>query len=60
VTWYRSKSIYTDFFAAVREVNSRLPAAARIRVFGGDPGPGGSRDSAAVSILKEQALPKAG
>src|SRR5262245_485405 len=31
--------IYTDFFAAVREVNSRLPADARIRVFGGDPGP---------------------
>ena len=53
-------SIYTDFFAAVREVNSRLPAAARIRVFGGDPGPGGSRDTAAVSILKEQALQKRG
>jgi len=53
-------SIYTDFFAAVREVNSRLPAAARIRVFGGDPGPGGSRDSAAVSILNAQALQKRG
>ncbi len=53
-------SIYTDFFKAVREVNSRLPAAAWIRVFGGDPGPGGSRDSAAVSILKEQALQKRG
>jgi hypothetical protein len=53
-------SIYTDFFAAVREVNSRLPAAERVRVFGGDPGPGGSRDTAAVSILKEQALQKRG
>jgi hypothetical protein len=52
--------MYTDFFAAVREVNSRLPAAARIRVFGGDPGPGGSRDTAAVSILKEQVLQKRG
>src|SRR5436190_1448561 len=27
---------YTDFFAAVRDVNSRLPADARIRVFGGE------------------------
>jgi hypothetical protein len=52
--------IYTNFFAAVREVNSRLPAAARIRVFGGDPGPGGDRGTAAVSILKEQALQKRG
>jgi hypothetical protein len=52
--------IYTDFFAAIREVNSKLPAAARIRVFGGDPGPEGNRDSAAVSILKEQALQKRG
>jgi len=53
-------SIYTDFFAAVREVNSRLPAATRIRVFGGDPGPEGSRDSAAVSIVSAQALQKRG
>jgi hypothetical protein len=52
--------IYTDFFAAVREVNSRLPAAERIRVFGGDPGPGRSRDTAAVSIVKEQVLQKRG
>ena len=29
--------IYADFFAAVREVNSKLPTDARIRVFGGDP-----------------------
>jgi hypothetical protein len=53
-------SIYTDFFAAVREVNSKLPAAERIRVFGGDPGPGGNRGTAAVSILEEQALKKGG
>jgi hypothetical protein len=52
--------IYTDFFAAVREINARLPAAEQIRVFGGDPGPGGSRDTAAVSILKEQVLQKRG
>jgi len=52
-------SIYTDFFAAVREVNSKLPAAARIRVFGGDAGPT-ERDTGAVSILKEQALQKGG
>ncbi|HZS46124.1 MAG TPA: ChaN family lipoprotein [Blastocatellia bacterium] len=54
--------IYADFFAAVREVNSKLPANARIRVFGGDPGPSGnrSRDSAAISILKEQVLQKRG
>jgi hypothetical protein len=49
--------IYPDFFAAVRDVNSKLPANARIRVFGGDPGPGDnrSRETAAVSVLKEQA-----
>src|SRR5688572_20412996 len=32
--------VYSDFFAAVRGVNAALPADARIRVFGGDPGPG--------------------
>jgi hypothetical protein len=54
--------LYPDFFAAVRDVNSRLPADARIRVFGGDPGPGDnrSRDSAAVSVLREQVLRKHG
>ena len=35
--------IYAEFFAAVRDVNSKLPADARIRVFGGDPGPLHSR-----------------
>jgi hypothetical protein len=54
--------IYADFFAAVREVNSNLPADARVRVFGGDPGPGDnrSRETAAVSVLKEQVLQKHG
>src|SRR5258708_1859052 len=44
--------IYADFFAAVREVNSKLPAEARVRVFGGDPGPGDnrSRENAAVAV----------
>jgi hypothetical protein len=54
------RSIYTDFFAAVRAVNATLPAADRMRVFGGDPGPAGNRDAAAVSILQEQALQKHG
>jgi hypothetical protein len=53
---------YTDLFTAVREVNSRLPADARIRVFGGDTGPGGpsSREALAVSVLKEQVFQKRG
>ena len=51
---------YADFFAAVRDVNSKLPADARIRVFGGDPGPGDnrSRETAAVYVLKEHVLQK--
>jgi hypothetical protein len=54
--------IYADFFAAVRDVNSKLSANTRIRVFGGDPGPGDnrSRETAAVSVLKEQVLQKHG
>jgi hypothetical protein len=54
--------VYPDFFAAVREVNSKLPADAQIRVFGGDPGPwdSRSRETAAVSVLKEQVLQKHG
>ena len=52
--------IYMEFFAAVREVNSKLPADSQIRVLGGDPGPGDnrSREVAAVSVLKEQVLEK--
>lgn len=54
--------IYADFFAAVRDVNSRLPSDARIRVLGGDPGPGDnrSRENAALAVLKEQVLQKHG
>ena len=54
--------VYAEFLAAVRDVNSRLPADARIRVLGGDPGPGDnrSRETAAVSVLKEQVLQKHG
>src|SRR5690242_7273659 len=54
--------IYADFFAAVRDVNFKLPPDARIRVVGGDPGRGDyrSRDGAAVSILKEQVLQQHG
>jgi Haem-binding uptake, Tiki superfamily, ChaN len=54
--------VYAEFFAAVREVNSKLPADARVRVFGGDPGPSDnrSRETAAVSVLKEQVLQKHG
>ena len=54
--------VYAEFFAAVRAVNSKLPADSQIRVFGGDPGPGDtrSREIAPVSILKEQVLAKHG
>lgn len=54
--------VYSDFLAAVRDVNSRLSADARIRVVGGDPGPGDkrSREIAAVGVLEEQALRKGG
>ena len=54
--------MYADFFAAVRDVNSKLPADARLRVFGGDPGPGDnrSREPAAVAVLQEQVLQKHG
>ncbi|HVZ20139.1 MAG TPA: hypothetical protein VG871_03705 [Vicinamibacterales bacterium] len=51
---------YVEFFNAVRDVNAHLPADARIRVLGGDPGPTDhrSRETAAVSVLKEQVLQK--
>jgi len=51
------------FLAAVRDVNRKLPANARIRVLGGDP-PTGSpptiRDPTAVSVLKKEVLEKHG
>jgi hypothetical protein len=54
--------LFVDFFDAVREVNAPLPAASRIRVFGGDPGPTDkrSRETAAVAVLREQVLQKGG
>jgi len=53
---------YADFLAAIRDVNTRLPAEAHIRVFGGHPGPGPNRgiETTAVSVLKEQLLQKHG
>ncbi len=52
--------IYADFFSAVRDVNSKLPADAQIRVFGGDPGPTDLRDreAAAFALIEEQVLSK--
>jgi hypothetical protein len=52
--------IYMEFFAAVRGVNSKLPADSQIRVLGGDPGPDDnrSREVAAISVLMEQVLEK--
>jgi hypothetical protein len=54
--------IYPAFFAAVREANSKLAADQQIRVLGGDPGLGDnrSRDSVAVTVLKEEVLEKHG
>ena len=54
--------IYADFLAAVRDVNRRLPAEARIRVLAGDPPTGSvmTRDASAISVLKEQVLEKHG
>ena len=46
--------IYADFFAAVRDVNSKLPADGRIRVFGGDPGPGDNRSRETASRLRSE------
>jgi hypothetical protein len=50
--------IYPDFFAAVRDVNAKLPADKQIRVLGGDPGPGDNRgrEVAAVATIEEQVL----
>jgi hypothetical protein len=46
--------MYADFLAAVRDVNTRLPAAARIRVLGGHSGPGGGgpTETIAAGVLK--------
>jgi hypothetical protein len=54
--------VYAEFLAAIRDVNFKLPFDSKIRVLGGDPGPGDnrSREIAAVSVLKEQVLQKHG
>jgi hypothetical protein len=48
--------MYREFLAAVRDINTRLPADARIRVFGGEPGPGDDRST--VDVLRQQVLEK--
>lgn len=59
-TW--DSPVYPEFFAAVRDVNSKLPTDKQIRVFGGDPGPGDnrSRETAAVDVIKDRVLQKHG
>jgi hypothetical protein len=49
--------VYTDFLRAIREVNSKLPADARVRVLAGDPR---NPEIAAFSVLKEQVLQRHG
>jgi uncharacterized iron-regulated protein len=50
--------VYADFFAAVREVNKKLPASEQVRVLAGDPpaGSGLGRDATAFSVLREHVL----
>lgn len=43
--------VYADFLRAIREVNSKLPADARIRVLAGDPR---SREIPAFAVLKAE------
>lgn len=52
--------IYPDFLAAVRDVNSRLPAEARMRVLAGHPGPGAIHgiEATAVGVLRGQVREK--
>jgi hypothetical protein len=54
--------VYADFYAAVREVNKKLPAEARVRVLAGDPpkGVGVARDPSAFAVLRDQVLKKHG
>jgi hypothetical protein len=56
--------IYAAFFAAVRDVNSRLAPAQQIRFLGGDPGlvheHERDRDDFAVDLIREQVLQKHG
>lgn len=52
--------IYPAFFAAVRDVNLKLPADARVRVFGAEGAPGASGETTAVTFLKREVLQKHG
>jgi hypothetical protein len=52
--------IYPAFFAAVHDVNLKLPAEARVRVFGAEGAPGSSGETTAVTFLKQQVLQKHG
>jgi len=54
--------MYAEFLAAVRDLNATLPAEARVRVLGGDPGPGDtrSREAAAFAVLKQEVFQKHG
>jgi hypothetical protein len=54
-------AVYTDFLAAVRDVNSTLPADARIRVLGGESPPAANgRENSTTSVLKEPVLRRHG
>jgi uncharacterized iron-regulated protein len=55
-TW--DSPLYAEFYAAVREVNKKLPAGEQVRVLAGDPpaGSGLGRDTTAFSVLKEHVL----
>lgn len=54
--------VYVEFFAAVRDVNMKRPAAAQIQVLAGDPPAEStmSRDASALAVLKEQVLQEGG
>jgi hypothetical protein len=49
--------VYTDFLRAVRDVNSKLPAAARVRVVAGDPR---NPEIGTFSALQQQVLQRRG
>jgi hypothetical protein len=53
--------VYTDFLAAAREVNSTLPADARIRVLGGEGGAASTgRGNSTASVLREPVFRRRG
>jgi hypothetical protein len=52
--------IYPAFFEGVRDVNLKLSADARVRVFGAEGAPGTTGETTAVSFLKQQVIEKHG